>query len=99
MVLAKLYTDRVRAEGREAGRKEGYEEGRKEGREEGREEGRKEGYEAARAQGKNEGMQEMLARWQNWNRRRKAAKQAGQPFNEPEPGLDAAGDNHHHSPG
>ena len=72
MVLAKLYTDRVRAEAREAGRKEGYE--------------------AARAQGKTEGMQEMLARWRNWNRRRKAAEQASQPFNEPRPGLDAAGD-------
>ena len=87
MVLAKLYTDRVRAEAREAGRKEGYEEGRKEG------------YEEVRAQGKTEGMQEMLTRWQNWNRRRKAAEQAGQPCDEPEPGLDAAGDNHHHSPG
>ena len=74
MVLAKLYTDRVREEAREEGREEGL------------------------AQGKNEGMQEMLARWQNWNRRRKAAEQAGQPFDEPEPGLDAAGDNHHHSP-
>ena len=69
MVLAKLYTDRVREEAHEEGREEG----------------------------KKEGMQEMLARWQSWNWRRKAAEQAGQPFNEPEPGLDASGDNHHAS--
>ncbi len=46
-----------------------------------------------REEGREEGMKEMLARWQEWNRRRNAAEQAGQPFNEPEPGLDAAGDN------
>ena len=68
MVLAKLYTDRIR--------------------EEAREEGRAEGQQAAREEGRQEGAKLMLTRWQEWNRRRQAAEQAGQPFNEPEPGMD-----------
>jgi len=35
MVLAKLYTDRIREEAREEGRQEGRQEGRAEGRQEG----------------------------------------------------------------
>ena len=76
MVLAKLYTDRIREEGREEGRAEGQQAGREAAREEGRQEGRQEGAKL------------MLARWQEWNRRRQAAEQAGQTFNEPEPGMD-----------
>ena len=79
MVLAKLYTDRVREEARAEGREEGHKEGREEGHKEGREEGHKEGQQ--------EGAKLMLARWQEWNRRRQATEQAGQPFNEPEPGM------------
>ena len=71
MVLAKLYTDRIREEAREEGRAEGRQEGRAEGHKEGQQEGAK----------------LMLARWQEWNRRRQAAEQAGQPFNEPDPGM------------
>ena len=72
MVLAKLYTDRIREEAREEGRSEGSQAGREEGR----------------AEGRQEGAKLMLARWQEWNRRRQAAEQAGHPFNEPEPGMD-----------
>ena len=79
MVLAKLYTDRIREEAREEGRAEGSQAGREEGRAEGRQEGR--------AEGRQEGAKLMLARWQEWNRRRQAAEQSGQPFNEPEPGM------------
>ena len=56
MVLAKLYTDRVRDE--------------------------------AHGKGREEGRQEMLAQWQDWNARRQQAERAGQPFTEPEPGSD-----------
>ena len=80
MVLAKLYTDRVREEARAEGRAEGQQAAREEGRQEGRQEGR--------AEGQQEGAKLMLARWQEWNRRRQAAEQAGQPFHEPEPGMD-----------
>ena len=76
MVLAKLYTDRIREEAREEGRKAGIEEAREEGRQEGREEGRQEGAKL------------MLTRWQEWNRCRQATEQAGHPFNVPEPDLD-----------
>ena len=72
MVLAKLYTDRIREEAREEGRVEGQQAGHEEGHKEGRQEGAK----------------LMLTRWQEWNRRRQAAEQAGHPFNEPEPNLD-----------
>ena len=68
MVLAKLYTNRVREEAHV----QGHEEGRREGRQEGVAIGR----------------QEMLTRWRDWNARRQQAEQAGQPFTEPEPGLD-----------
>ena len=68
MVLAKLYTDRIREEAGAEGREEGRAEGHKEGRQ--------------------EGAKLMLARWQEWNRRRQAAEQAGHSFNEPEPNLD-----------
>ena len=100
MVLAKLYTDRIREEareegrqagieeGRQVGREEGREEGRQEGRAEGRQEGRAEGRQEGRAEGRQEGARLMLTRWQEWNRRRQAAEQAGHPFNEPEPNLD-----------
>ena len=76
MVLAKLYTDRIREEAREEGRQAGFEEARKEGRQEGR------------AEGRQEGAKLMLTRWQEWNRCRQAAEQAGHPFNVPEPDLD-----------
>ena len=76
MVLAKLYTDRIREEAREEGRQAGTEEAREEGRQEGR------------AEGRQEGAKLMLSRWQEWNRRRQAAEQAGHPFNVPEPDLD-----------
>ena len=76
MVLAKLYTDRIREEAREEGRQAGIEEGREEGRQEGR------------AEGRQEGAKLMLTRWQEWNRCRQAAEQADHPFNEPEPNLD-----------
>ena len=72
MVLAKLYTDRVREEARVEGHKEG------------RQEGLAEDYK----EGQREGAKLMLARWQEWNRCRQAAKQTGHPFNEPEPDLD-----------
>ena len=72
MVLAKLYTDRIREEGRQVGREEGREEGRQEGR----------------AEGRQEGAKLMLTRWQEWNRCRQATEQAGHPFNVPEPDLD-----------
>ena len=68
MVLAKLYTDRIREEARDEGRQAGRAEGLKEGQQ--------------------EGAKMMLARWQEWNRRRQVAEQAGHPFNEPEPGMD-----------
>ena len=88
MVLAKLYTDRIREEAREEGRAEGSQAGREEGRAEGSQEGRAEGRQEGRAEGQQEGAKLMLARWQEWNRRRQAAEQAGHPFNEPEPGMD-----------
>ena len=72
MVLAKLYTDRVREEARVEGHKEG------------RQEGLAEDYK----EGQREGAKLMLTRWQEWNRCRQAAEQAGHPFNEPEPNLD-----------
>ena len=96
MVLAKLYTDRIREEAREEGRQAGLEEvreesrqaGREEAREEGRQAGREEGRQEGRAEGRQEGAKLMLTRWREWNRCRQAAEQAGHPFNVPEPDLD-----------
>ncbi len=70
MVLAKLYTDRVREEAHVQGH----------------EEGRQEGVAIGRQEGVAIGRQEMLAQWREWNVRRQQAEQAGQPFTEPEPG-------------
>lgn len=69
MVLAKLYTDRVRAEAWA----KGYDKGMAEG------------YEIGYAIGFREGERRTMAFWKGWNARRKQAEQAGQPFNEPEP--------------
>ena len=60
MVLAKLYTDRVREEAQEQGV----------------------------VIGKEQGRQEMLAQWRDWNIRRQQAERTGQPFTDPEPGSD-----------
>ena len=76
MVLAKLYTNRVR------------EEAHVQGHEEGRREGRQEGVAIGRQEGVAIGRQEMLAQWQDWNARRQQAERTGQPFTEPEPGSD-----------
>lgn len=72
MVLAKLYTDRVREEAHVKGREEGVEIGREQGVEIGREQGE----------------QRMLAQWRDWNIRRQQAERTGQPFTDPEPGSD-----------
>ena len=58
-----------------------YEAGLQEGRAEGREEGRAEGREAGLQEGR-----EMLRRWEEWNRRRLAAEDRGERFEEPPPG-------------
>ena len=49
---------------------------------------REEAQEQGVAIGKEQGRQEMLTQWRNWNARRKQAIQAGQPFTDPEPGSD-----------
>ena len=84
MVLAKLYTDRVREEAHVKGREEGVEIGREEGVEIGREEG----VEIGLQRGLRQGEQRMLAQWRDWNARRQQAEHTGQPFTEPEPGSD-----------
>ena len=62
-------------------RREYFEEGREQGRAEGREEARKEGRKLADAA------------WRAWNQRRLAAKDTGQPFDEPPPDFsNGAGD-------
>ena len=58
-----------------------YEAGLQKGREEGRAEGREAGLQAGR-----EESQEMLRRWEEWNRRRMAAEARGERFEEPPPG-------------
>ena len=58
-----------------------YEAGLQEGRAEGREEGRAEGREAGLQEGR-----EMLRLWEEWNRRRLAAEDRGERFEEPPPG-------------
>ena len=77
MVLAKLYTDRVRAEAWA----EGWEKGYAEGKAKARAQGYAEGY----ARGFREGERRTMAFWKGWNARRKQAEQAGRPFTEPEP--------------
>ena len=89
MVLAKLYTDRVRAEawakGYERGKAEALAQAYEESKAEGYEIGYQEGYEIGYAIGFREGERRMMARWQGWNARRKQAERAGLPFTEPEP--------------
>ena len=57
-------------------------------RDESKEIGWEEGVEIGVARGLRQGEQRMLARWREWNARRKQAERAGQPFTEPEPELD-----------
>ena len=44
-----------------------------------------EGEVAGRARGIAEGREEMAQRWQDWNNRRLAAADRGEPFDEPPP--------------
>ena len=60
------------------GRAQGHSEGRAQGHSEGRVEGRDEGVQAGR--------REMLRLWEEWNRRRLAAEDRGERFEEPPPG-------------
>ena len=93
MVLAGIYERRNRrrahAEGRAKGREEGRAKGREEGRAEGREEARAEGYVEARAEGyvegRAEGRVEANNAWRDWLRRKEAAAERGETFNEPMP--------------
>lgn len=73
MVLAKLYTDLVRAEAWA------------EGWEKGCAEGKTAGYAKGYTQGISEGREEMRALCRDWTARRKQAERAGRPFTEPEP--------------
>ena len=66
---AKLYRDRIRAEGIEIGKAQGLKQGRAEGKAQGRAEGIKQAY------------QEISA----WNKRRIEAEAQGIPFDEPPP--------------
>ena len=40
------------------------------------------------AEGRTEGRTEMYAKWEAWNRRRTAAEEKGEPFDEPPPSKD-----------
>ena len=44
--------------------------------------------ERRRAEGRTEGRTEMYAKWEAWNRRRTAAEEKGEPFDEPPPSKD-----------
>ena len=44
--------------------------------------------ERRRAEGRAEGRTEMYAKWEAWNRRRTAAEEKGEPFDEPPPSKD-----------
>ena len=54
-------------------------------RERRRAEGRVEGRTEGRTEGRVEGRTEMYAKWEAWNRRRSAAEEKGDPFDEPPP--------------
>ena len=70
-VVSEIIIEKFKKAERAAGREEGREEGKEEGRQEGREEGREEGRQE----------------WMAWYERQQVALRAGQPFDEPPPGL------------
>ena len=77
MVLAGIYERRNRRRAHAEGRAKGREEGRAEGREE----ARAEGY----VEGRAEGRVEANRAWRDWLRRKEAATERGETFNEPMP--------------
>ena len=76
---------------KERRREEGRVEGRKEGRVQGHEEGRVEGH----AEGREEARAELMAEFEDWDTRRRAAEERGEFFDEPPPyARNGASDNH-----
>ena len=76
---------KIERQGERRGQRLGYIRGQVHGHTSGRAEGRIEGRAEGRIEGRAEGRAEIARLWREWNQRRVAAEQAGEPFNEPTP--------------